>query len=253
MFSRSVRDSQRIKVYGSEWQTYLDKKPPDYRTVAECQEFVDEVLASPAWKHLYPSGPSSITVTDGRGRRSAVAFALERRIAMPKIYRHRFVVLHELAHFPTANKDLASHGPEFVSTYLYLTSEFLTPEEHAALVSAMASQRVKTCDYLGDGVYDGTTVRHVTVPESVSVADPVIAEDTACLSCGQNLATNRARFCSDTCRYTYHNRLRRKRSEAERNKVCEACRTKFTATRSDAKTCSARCRQRLKRSFQPVL
>jgi predicted nucleic acid-binding Zn ribbon protein len=37
------------------------------------------------------------------------------------------------------------------------------------------------------------------------------------------------------------------RTAAKREKVCVVCEVAFTATRSHAKTCSDRCRQRLRR------
>jgi hypothetical protein len=43
------------------------------------------------------------------------------------------------------------------------------------------------------------------------------------------------------------NRRRHERGEAERETVCEVCGAEFTASRADAKTCSATCRQRLHR------
>ncbi len=252
---KSVRDSQRQKVYDAERLAFEGtaerdapfRTPPDFRKVAECQEFVDKVLASPAWKYLCPLGPDSLAVTDGRGRRRGAAWVEGGEIAMPKCTRRRYYLLHELAHFATPSGVFASHGPEYVSAYLYLAGVFLSPEDHAKLVSAMASRRVKICDYMGSGVYDGTTVRHVTVAESVTVVDPLPASATSCLTCGQHLPGNRAKFCTDACRYTHHNRLRHERGEPERQKVCEACGTEFSSSRKDAKTCSARCRQRLRR------
>ncbi len=257
--NKSIRDTQRQKVYDAEMLAFGGsigrdnpyKTPPDYRTVAECQEFVDKVLASPAWKHLCPFGPDSVIVTDGRGRRRGAAFVSEGEIAMPKFSRRRYYLLHELAHFATQHgEDMAGHGPEYVAAYLHLAAEFLPSEEHAALVSGMASGRVKICDYLGHGVYDGTTVRYVTVDGFVTASDT--ARNKACLTCGQHLSSNRAKFCSDACRYTYHNRLRHERGEPERKKVCEACGAEFVSSRRDARTCSARCRQRLRRGSSPV-
>lgn len=51
-------------------------------------------------------------------------------------------------------------------------------------------------------------------------------------------------FCSDRCRWTFYNRQRDERNAQAREKVCESCGEPFTATRADAKTCSAACKQK---------
>jgi hypothetical protein len=51
-------------------------------------------------------------------------------------------------------------------------------------------------------------------------------------------------FCSEPCRHAYHNLLRKEKQAEEREKVCEVCGAKFTATRRDQKTCSNGCRQK---------
>jgi hypothetical protein len=51
-------------------------------------------------------------------------------------------------------------------------------------------------------------------------------------------------FCTDSCRHTYHNQLRKEKRSEEREKVCEVCGEVFNATRRDAKTCSAGCKQK---------
>src|SRR5829696_10012664 len=51
-------------------------------------------------------------------------------------------------------------------------------------------------------------------------------------------------FCSNACRHTYHSQLRKEKRYEECEKICEVCGEVFTATRRDAKTCSARCKQK---------
>lgn len=51
-------------------------------------------------------------------------------------------------------------------------------------------------------------------------------------------------FCSERCQWTYYNTARNERAACAREKVCEACGQSFTATRRDAKTCSAACKQK---------
>jgi predicted nucleic acid-binding Zn ribbon protein len=86
-----------------------------------------------------------------------------------------------------------------------------------------------------------------TRAEVGEIAEAVTDTDTRCLECGQPLASDRRTFCSDKCRWTYHNRERRRRTATDREKTCEVCAKEFVAKRSDAKTCSARCRQTLRR------
>ncbi len=74
-----------------------------------------------------------------------------------------------------------------------------------------------------------------------------------CVECGMMLSTvgGSHTFCSDRCRWTYHNRLRGARLAARRpEKVCEACGAKFMPPRSDAMTCSPACRQKKYRKLR---
>jgi predicted nucleic acid-binding Zn ribbon protein len=68
-----------------------------------------------------------------------------------------------------------------------------------------------------------------------------------CVVCGKPLSKGGGShdFCSDRCRWTYHNRQRGARIAARRGKIeCEVCGAEFTPARNDAKTCSPRCRQK---------
>jgi endogenous inhibitor of DNA gyrase (YacG/DUF329 family) len=58
------------------------------------------------------------------------------------------------------------------------------------------------------------------------------------------LSALRRTFCSDRCKEAYHDQLREEKKAEERKKVCEVCGKEFTATRRDAKTCSAGCKQK---------
>ncbi len=256
MASISIRDNQRQKVYDSEALAFEGRTErgtpydalPEYKTVAECQQFVSKVVSSSTWKHLCPFGPEYVTVADGRGRRRAGASG--GRITIPRFARRRWYLLHELAHVATPAEEWAPHGPQYVFAYLHLVSRFLGPRQHAALTSAMASYRVKVCDYMGSGVYDGTTVRHVTATDTVSQSEPpskakALGEARLCDVCGMVLSRlRRGRFCSDVCRWTYHNGRRPLRTVDTREKVCATCGTEFVAKRADTKTCSPACRQK---------
>jgi hypothetical protein len=59
---------------------------------------------------------------------------------------------------------------------------------------------------------------------------------------------NRHVFCCERCRWAHYNGIRNSRCARQREKVCEVCGEPFTATRRDAKTCSAACKQKAYRT-----
>jgi putative metallohydrolase (TIGR04338 family) len=242
--SRSIRDSQRKKIYDSEKLVFHPdtlNPTPEWKSLREVQDFVDHVTASDTWKALGVGNEKPISVRDGRGRRSAGANAYLDLIAMPKGTRSRWVALHELAHIAETYRadwvggwpyyenengervpipTTAPHGPEFAGIYLYLVRSFLS-EDHARLTAAFKERRVKVA--------------------------PV---DRRCLQCGMVLVGSRSKFCSEKCRWTHHNLLRTERAEQRRQKICVVCGVEFRARRVDARTCSPRCRKRLSRRSQ---
>ena len=84
------------------------------------------------------------------------------------------------------------------------------------------------------------------------------APSRPCLTCRRPVVertrSSRA-FCCQRCRWTFYNRRQARRREAARRKRCAACGVSFGAARSDAKTCSPKCRTRLyrsRKSSQPI-
>ena len=121
-----------------------------------------------------------------------------------------------------------------VGHFLDHTAQIAGVEAIDFMKAAVAAYRRKIGDAAsGDDSLPGTHAPH--------------ASARWCVVCGRRLSTgggSRA-FCCDRCRWTYHNRLRGARMAARRAKrVCEVCGAQFTPTRSDAKTCSPRCRQK---------
>jgi hypothetical protein len=278
----SIRDSQRQKIYDSEHIAFLGGidnpyTPPDYKTVAEVQAVVDRVTATDTWRalgfsHIGMFERNPLTVKDGRGRRRGAASSFSNTIAIPRFARRDWYIMHELAHiaadyihdfyyddddedgggWPAEEdpktgihipvKNVAAHGPEFCGIYLYLLREYLSAEAHDALEAAFREKRVKVTP-----VQDQVAV---TVTDTDAPPEPVTDIGTPlrlCLNCGLILMGIRSKFCSDACRYTYHNHLRHERGEDDRKKTCLICGVEFTAKRADKKTCSPRCRQRLRR------
>jgi predicted nucleic acid-binding Zn ribbon protein len=248
--SRSIRDSQRKKIYDSEGLVFHPdtlNPTPEWKSLREVQDFVDLVTASDTWKALGVGNQRPISVRDGRGRRSAGANAYSDFITMPKVARSRWTTLHELSHIAETYRadwdeddgwpyhenengevvlirTTAAHGPEYAGIFLYLVRSFLSEEDHARLTAAFKQRRVKVA--------------------------PV---DRRCLQCGTVLVGSRSKFCSEKCRWTYHNHLRTERAEQGRQKICVVCGEEFRAKRVDGKTCSPRCRKRLSRRSQQLI
>ncbi len=77
--------------------------------------------------------------------------------------------------------------------------------------------------------------------------------DEPCNACGRPVVfrptyglyrRRRHVFCCTRCQWSHYNAARNERAAREREKVCEGCGEAFTATRRDAKTCSAACKQK---------
>lgn len=269
MAGKRIRDSQRQKVYDCEHMVFDGtlardqpyQTPPDYKTLAECQRFVDYVTDSDTWKKvlgIHTDAP--VKVLDGRGRRRGGATAALNEIAVPRFARRRFYLLHELAHIAAeyrhgrayidgewwwlATSPIAAHGPEYTSVYLALVRAILGEEAYAALLSEFENRRVKVASL--DVAVSPELAQEVSVPDPAPLRVVTDTETRRCVVCGMQLASvSRPRkFCSDRCRWIYHNRQRHERTAEDRQKVCEVCGAPFMAKNSRAKTCSAACKQK---------
>ena len=73
-----------------------------------------------------------------------------------------------------------------------------------------------------------------------------------CVGCGRPVYRHRNSVlrphCSARCLWTFYNRRQAERRKAARQRVCAVCHAEFTPKRSDAQTCSAKCRTALYRS-----
>jgi len=184
-----MSDKQQNRLYLSESQAEL-KSTPDFKTVAECQKYVNKVLNSKAVLEMFSSkeihqGALVITVLDGRGYRRAVATTDGRGglvIQLPKWARSKYVILHELAHHleksysvnnwresikigqtdPIARQ---SHGARFTATLLFLVKRELGKETHDRLATALWENQCKT---LADG-----RVVSVSLPRKQAEKQPV--------------------------------------------------------------------------------
>lgn len=135
------RDSQRERVYQAEKPLMASQEK--FRSVEDCQAFVDEVVDSDWWLARF-SRISKITVTDGRSRRRGGAEYTWGgwEIAMPVFSRNRLYLLHEIAHclgLPTE----AWHGPAYAARYLALVERWLGKKAARQLRADFAKEGVR--------------------------------------------------------------------------------------------------------------
>jgi hypothetical protein len=98
-------------------------------------------------------------------------------------------------------------------------------------------------------LYERTVLCGACAPEWLSLErDDVVTQ--LCAHCERPMVSRlelselQRTLCSDPCRRAYHNQVRKEKRAEERKKFCEVCGEEFTATRRDAKTCSAGCKQK---------
>ena len=130
---------QTTRVYRSE--TRLKAMNEEF-TLKECQKFVDKVLARKYIKDKY-GWNRPIVVLDGRGRSKAGATVRHGHyvILLPKWARHKFVILHELAHH--LSDDRWSHGAKFATCLLDLVRNVMGKEDADKLQAGFHLQGVR--------------------------------------------------------------------------------------------------------------
>lgn len=127
----------------------------------------------------------------------------------------------------------------------------------------ICKRRIKGTSYQALGGVDKQLCAHCATEIETRLAErwndtppeprPVITPDAEpCVECGRgvvviadarrNRVTRPLTICSAECRRERANDLRRRKHEP---RLCAACGEPFVPSRSDAKTCSNRCRQRL--------
>lgn len=133
-----ARDTQRAKVYRAEKAIWTEAKP---LTMEETRAYVHLVEKTALWAEMRRF-KSPVDVGDGRGRRSAAAYASLNAITLPRWGRQPAVILHEMAHL-TVSSTAAGHGPEFARAYLKLVSRFMGTAAAVKLRTAYAAQGVR--------------------------------------------------------------------------------------------------------------
>lgn len=123
-----------IEFFGSQLTLPEERKFADLDSV---RRYLDAVCSDARVLDRYPFA----TVPEVRGRKGPhKAHYSDGVIALPVEQRwagRETVVLHELAHHLMADEQVTAHGPEFVSTYVFLVETVLGAEAGLLLRAAL--------------------------------------------------------------------------------------------------------------------
>ena len=140
-----ARDFQRSRVYRAETPVPSSPLPG----LAACSTFADRVVGTLWWQARFPDHTLDRVprFRPGNGARQAF-FRVEddgsHTITLPRRYRTKGIVLHELAHWALhEDPALPHHGRTFARLLLDATEEFCGPERAAVLAASYRAQRVK--------------------------------------------------------------------------------------------------------------
>jgi putative metallohydrolase (TIGR04338 family) len=140
-----ARDAQRARVYRAE----LPLPPSPLPGLDACARFADRVVGTLWWHARFPhlSLDRLPRLRPGNGARTAFFSETDdgaTTITLPRRYRTKGVVLHELAHWALHDQpDLPSHGATFARLMLDATEEFCGTERAGALAEAYRAERVR--------------------------------------------------------------------------------------------------------------
>ena len=140
----TARDVQRARVYRAELPLPASPLPG----LDACARFADRVVGTLWWQARFPDLTLDRVprLRPGNGARSAFFGESDQglSITLPRRYRTKGVVLHELAHWALHDQpDLPHHGATFARLVLDATEEFGGPDRAALLADAYAEQRVR--------------------------------------------------------------------------------------------------------------
>jgi hypothetical protein len=140
--SSRPRDTQRSRLYRAEvWDGR------NLGTLEACRAAAVGIVASDWWRRRFPSHPPARLprLRPGHGARQAYFGLLEGEatITLPRRYRTRGVLIHELLHWALADAGLAAHGPTFARLLLEATAEFRGPQIAGRLAGRYRRERVR--------------------------------------------------------------------------------------------------------------
>jgi putative metallohydrolase (TIGR04338 family) len=135
--ARRPRDAQRRRVYLAE--TPLPSSP--LPGLDACARFVDRVVGTLWWHERFPDRDLGHVPRLRPGQGARQAFYREEEdgptITLPRRYRTKAVVLHELAHWALGiDSGLPHHGRTFARVLLDAFGEFLGPDRADALAAS---------------------------------------------------------------------------------------------------------------------
>lgn len=142
---RRARDNQRARVYRAETPMPASPLPG----LDACAAFADRVVGTLWWHSRFPDHTIEAVPRFRPGNGARQAFFREEEtggfsITLPRRYRTKGVVLHELAHWALSDQPhLAHHGRAFTRLLLDATAEFLGPERAIALAASFEEHKVK--------------------------------------------------------------------------------------------------------------
>ncbi|GMU79534.1 MAG: hypothetical protein AMXMBFR46_23240 [Acidimicrobiia bacterium] len=141
---RRPRDVQRSRVYRAEAALPSSPLPG----LPACVGFAEKVVGSLWWSLRFPrSGLAGLPrFRPGNGARQAFfrEDADGPTITLPRRYRTKGVVLHELVHWALSGEvDLPAHGTTFARVLVDVVAEFWGEDRAAALEDAFRAQRVR--------------------------------------------------------------------------------------------------------------
>jgi putative metallohydrolase (TIGR04338 family) len=140
---RRPRDSQRGRVYLAE--TPIPSSP--LPGLAACARFVDRVVGTLWWHERFPERDLGGVPRLRPGNGARQAFYREEdsgpTITLPRRYRTKAVVLHELTHWALGiDSGLPHHGRTFARVLLDALGEFCGPEHATVLATSYATHGV---------------------------------------------------------------------------------------------------------------
>jgi putative metallohydrolase (TIGR04338 family) len=142
---RPPRDAQRSRIYRAESPMASSPLPG----LPACATFAERVVGTLWWQARFPAHTLDLTPRFRPGNGARQAFFREEldgepTITLPRRYRTKGVVLHELAHWALWSAiDLPHHGSTFARVLLDATDEFLGADRATALAAAFAHERVR--------------------------------------------------------------------------------------------------------------
>jgi putative metallohydrolase (TIGR04338 family) len=134
---RRPRDAQRRRVYLAE--TPLPSSP--LPGLDACARFADRVVGTLWWHERFPERDLGRVPRLRPGQGARQAFYREEEtgptITLPRRYRTKAVVLHELTHWALGiDSGLPHHGRTFARIFLDAIGEFLGPERATVLAAS---------------------------------------------------------------------------------------------------------------------